>query len=117
MVTTLCSSKESCALDSITSQQKCVALGSNRHFPRAILYEPMMLGGLGIPSSTQKYAKDCLNYFLFNIRRKSTIQQKLEMTIIFTQIEVGLFHRFFSIPFSEFGHLASRSFCVKIWRE
>ena len=117
MVTSLCSPKKSGALDSITSQLKCVALGLNRHFPRAILHGPMMLGGLGIPSSTQKYAKERLNYFLFNICCKSTIQQKLDMSIIYTQLEVVSFQQFFSIPFSEFGHLASRSFCVQVWRE
>jgi len=32
-----------------------------------------------------------INYFLFNIRQKSLTSQKFEASIIYTQIETGLF--------------------------
>jgi len=43
--------------------------------------------------------KDRLNYFLYNICHPSEITQKFEASIIFTQLEVGAFHQFFSLPF------------------
>jgi hypothetical protein len=49
-------------VDSLLSQMKCVALGLNRHFPCVLLHGPLLLGGMGVPSSRQKNAKDRLNY-------------------------------------------------------
>ena len=75
------------------------------------------LGGIGIPFSSQKNTKEQLNYFLYNIRCTSTIQKKIDMTIIYMQIEVGSFQQFFPIPFQEYGHLVLPLFCVQLWQE
>lgn len=40
-----------------------------------------------------------VNYFLFNIRTDSTNSVKLEIWVIYTQMEVGLFSQFFPEPF------------------
>jgi len=55
--------KEFHAIDSIMSQVKCMALGLNRRFLRAILHGPMSLGGIGVPFTRHKNSKECLNYF------------------------------------------------------
>jgi len=39
------------------------------------------------------------------------------MSIINTQIELGLFTQFFSASLDTFGRLASSSFCVQLWSE
>jgi len=104
-------------IDSILSQMKCVALGLNRHFPRVILHGPLLLGGLGIPSSLEKNAKDRLNYFLFNTRCPSTISSKFDISIVYTQIEIGTFEQFFSTSYHEYGHLVFLSYCVQIRQE
>jgi hypothetical protein len=39
------------------------------------------------------------------------------MSIIYTQIEVGLFSQFFSTSFDNYGYLASSSFCAQLWSE
>jgi len=39
------------------------------------------------------------------------------VTIAFTQIEVETFSQFFSIPYSQYGHLASIYMVNQIWRE
>ena len=104
-------------LDSITSQMKCTSLGLNMHFPRAILHGPSQLGGMRIPSTSQKKSKDRLNYFLCKIRGNSSNTKKLDKSIIYTQMEVGFFTQFFSLPFELIGHLAADSFCVQLWSE
>lgn len=96
---------------------RCTALGLNKNCPRGIIHGPPLLGGMGIPSPHQKITKDRINYFLYNIRWKSDIHQQLNISIIYSQIEVGLFHQFFAIPFNWYGHLATQSFCVQIWRK
>jgi hypothetical protein len=88
LVTTSYSPKKIGPIDSFTSQMKCLALGLSCKFPRAILHGPTSLGGMEIPSASQKNTKDRLNYFLYNIRLKSSIVKKLEITIIYSQIEV-----------------------------
>jgi hypothetical protein len=84
---------------------------------RAILHGPTFLGGISIHSSHQKITRERLNYFLYNIRQNLIIQKKLTASIIYTQIETGLFLQFFEAPFSQYGHLATITFCVQIWRE
>jgi len=117
LVTFTFSTKDFQPIDSITSQMKCVSLGLNRHFPRAVLHGPMLLGGLGYPLSSQKNARDRLNYFFYDIRSHSTLSIKFEMSIIYTQIECGLFMQFFSASFLTYGHLVFPSFCVQLWQE
>jgi len=104
-------------IDSCISQMKCMALGLNRNFPHAILHGPTLLGGLGIPSTRQKNTIEHLLYFLYNVRRDSPNCQKYEMTIVYTQIEVGTFSQFFSLPFDDYGHLPSIASCVQLWSE
>jgi len=117
LVTTLYSTSAIHSLDSITSQMSCHALGLNRTFPRAVLHGSTLLGGIGILSSSQRNSKDRVNYFLYNIRQKSTNCYKLEISIIYTQLEIGLFDQFFDTSFQTYSHLASPSFCVQIWGE
>jgi len=84
-------------LNSRTSQIKCIALGLNRHFPRAILRGPPSLGGIGTPSSSQKIILEKLNYFYYNVCRDSTNNFKFEISMIYTPLEVGVFIFFHSI--------------------
>jgi hypothetical protein len=117
LLTTSFSPKDIKPLDSLTSQMKCLALGLNRKFPRAILHGPLSLGGIGIPSTSQKNTKDRLNYFLYNMRCPSPIHNKLDITLIYSQIEIGSFCQFFQLPFILYGHLPSSSFCVQLLSE
>jgi len=102
---------------SIMSTVQCNALSLNSHFSRALLHGSLMLGGMGIPTQTHKTTKDRLNYFLYNVRRPSIAWDKLEASIIFTQLEAGFSKLFFQCPYSQFGHLATISFAVQIWSE
>jgi hypothetical protein len=103
-------------IDSMTSQMKCLTLGRSQKFPRAILHGPLMLGGMGIPSTTQKNTKDRLNNFLYNIHCPSSLTLKLELSMIYSQIESGSFLQFFRLPFQSYGHLLS-PFYMQLWSE
>jgi hypothetical protein len=76
LVTSSFSQKDVQPIDLMTSQMKCLSLGLSCKFPRAILHGPLFLGGIGVPSTSQKNTKDRLNYFLYNIRCKSSIKKK-----------------------------------------
>jgi hypothetical protein len=117
LLNTTYSPKDICPIDSCLSQMKCSALGLNRNFPRVVLHGPTGLGGLGIPSICQKNIKDLITYFLYNLHRPSPIREKLEASIIYTQMEVGTFSHFFTIPYECYGHLATEVTCVQLWRE
>jgi hypothetical protein len=117
LVTTSYSPKQIGPIDSLTSQMKCLALGLSRKFPRAILHGPTSLGGMGIPSTSQKNTKERVNYFLYNVRLESSIGNKLEITIIYSQIEAGSFRQLFQLPFYLYSPLVSSSFCVQLWSE
>lgn len=94
-------------IDTNYTQLKCSALGLNRNFPRTVLHGPPELGGLGIILSKQKITRERINYFLYNIWCDYTIREKLNISIIYTQMEVGLLSQFLSKSFYKFGHLAT----------
>jgi len=91
LVNTFFSQDDFRPIASIIKQLRCSALGLNKHFPRSLLYGPTSLGGLGMTSPFNKNMCHQINYFLFNIRQKSLTSQKFEASIIYTQIETGLF--------------------------
>jgi len=72
---------------------------------------------MGIPTQTQKATKDRINYFLYNMHRPSPAWEKMEASILFTQLEIGIFEQFLSSSFHRFGHLATKTFVVQIWGE
>jgi hypothetical protein len=117
LMATYFSHQEMGSINSIMSQMQCAALGLIRNFPWAILHRPTILGGLGIPDVTSQVTAIRLNYFLFTIRQQSHVSMKLEISIIITQLEVGVFKQFFSQPFETFGHLTTRTLGTQIWRE
>jgi hypothetical protein len=47
----------------------------------------------------------------------SSLSKQFDMSIIYTQIEIGNFIQFFSLPYSFYGHLAIISYCTQLWRE
>ncbi len=42
---------------------------------------------------------------------------KFEISIIYTQIEIGRFLQFFSTSLDTYGHLVFPSYCVQLWQE
>jgi hypothetical protein len=96
-------------IEKIIARAKCPALGLNEHFPPAIHYGPYALGGLGIPSTPTKTTITRINYFLYNSRIPIKIIPKLEASIIFLQLELGIFHQFFFQPYNTYGMLGSKS--------
>jgi hypothetical protein len=110
MVNTLFSDGEFNPIESKLLQLRCSALGLNGNFPRC-------LGGLGLISPKHKNTTNCINCFLFNLRQNTNVGGKYEMSILFTQLEVGPFDQFFSMPYVTFGHLASLSMCHQLWWE
>jgi hypothetical protein len=104
-------------IESVISQLKCSALCLNRNFPRALSYGSTKLGGLGIPAPTHKVTKDRINYYLWNKRQCTNLEKKFNVSISYTQLEVGTFEQFDSIAFTQYGHLAMTIMCIQIWRE
>jgi hypothetical protein len=115
MVTVSYTRQEFHPIQSGISQLQCAALGLNRNFSHAVLHSSPLLGGLGIPSPTQKNTKDGVNCFFYNIRRDSIISKKLAISIIYTQLESGCFQQFFTCSFLQYGHLVTQTFCVQMW--
>jgi hypothetical protein len=54
LVATYFTSKQIQPYECIMSTSQCNALGLNSHFPRALLHSSVLLGGLGLPTQTQK---------------------------------------------------------------
>jgi hypothetical protein len=51
------------------------------------------------------------------MRRKSTISDKLNISLIYSQMEIGLLSQFLSESFQTYGHLSTITFLVQIWKE
>lgn len=103
-------------IESIISQMRCAALGLNRNFPQALLWHHTTWRA-GSPSPTQKITRERTNYFLMNIRRDSILEKKFSASIIYTQMEIGSFEQFFSLPFSQYSDLTTITMGIQIWSE
>jgi len=76
-----------------------------------------MLGGLGIPNISHKVTAIRINYFLYNMRNPSQITTKLEISLIITQMEVGIFQQFLSQSFNKYGKFAALTLGTQMWKE
>jgi hypothetical protein len=96
---------------------KCNALGLNEHFPRAVIYGPLHLGGLAIPTTLSSTATTRINYFLYHTRNSSKVGIKLEASIIYLQLEIGIFNSFLTSSYEQYGYLATKTLMKQIWAE
>jgi hypothetical protein len=117
LMATLSDKKDIDAIDRVIIRAKCSALGLNEHFPRAILHGPMELGGMALPTCLSKTVTTRINYFLYHIRTSTKIGSKLDASIVFLQLETGLFHSFFQISYDTYGFLAAKTLTKQIWAE
>jgi hypothetical protein len=117
LMTTLYTQPQITKLNSIISTLQCHALSLNRNFPWALLHGPLILSGIGIPSPEQQNTSTRLNYFLCHIRHQSITTSKLDLAVLYTQMESGLLEPFFGQPFSLYGHITTSTFCARIWQE
>lgn len=115
LVNTLFKAKDLCPITSIISQLQCSSLGLKCNFPWALLHGSMALEGMGNPSADQKITRDRVHCYFFNARRSSTIADKFEISVIYTQLKVGLFEKVFVSPCCRYGHLDTPSQGVQIW--
>ncbi len=104
-------------IDKILAKFKCNALGLNEHFPRAVLYGPLALGGMALPNTITKTTTTRLTYFFHHTRLNTNVGKKLDASITFLQFEIGTFQQFLSIPYNHYGHLATKTLMKTIWGE
>jgi hypothetical protein len=104
-----CTNKEMEHIDKIVPKAKCQALGLNEHFPRAILHSPMHLGRLGLHTGMSKTTTTRINYFLHHTRLKTEVEKKLETSISFLQMEIGIIDHFLQTSYAMYSHLATKT--------
>jgi hypothetical protein len=78
---------------------------------------PLEYGGMAIPTSFSKTVATRINYFLYHIRTSLKIGIKLDASIVFLQLEVGLFTSFFQSSYEAYGFLATKTMTRQIWAE
>jgi hypothetical protein len=117
LMATLCDKKEFDKLDRVIIRAKCSALGLNENFPRVILYGPLEYGGMALPTTISKTVTTRITYFLYHIRTSSKIGSKLDASIVYLQLEVGLFKSFFQSSYDIYGYLATKTLTKQIWAE
>lgn len=66
--------------------------------------------------NTKEYQRSH-HIFCVNLQRQSTIRDKLEASILYTQLEVGTFSQFLSLPFDTYGQLATSITCFQFWHD
>jgi len=76
-----------------------------------------LVRGIGVASPQHKITKDRIFYFPFNIWRVSDVSQKVDISLIYSHIEVWSFQQFLTLPYSQYSHLSTVSFCIQLWRE
>ncbi len=72
---------------------------------------------MALPTSLSKTVTIRINYFLYHIRAELKVGIKLDASIVFLKIEVGLFTPFFQAPYKLYGFLATKTLTKQIWAE
>lgn len=101
---------------SVMDQMACHALGLNEHFPRALLYGPLSLGGLGLPTLWSEALAEKIAYFVHHRRVADDVGKHMAVSAAMTQLEVGVGTPFFQLPHATWGHLATPSWLVHLWQ-
>lgn len=76
-----------------------------------------ILGGDWHSFLVPKNTRDRLNYFFYNVCHESTIKWKFDVSIIYTQLEIGSFQHFFPLLVKLYGHLPTTTHCVQLWHD
>jgi hypothetical protein len=117
LMATLCNKQELDSIECILISFKCHALGLNPHFPRAVLYGPIQMGGMELPSTITKISSTRINYFLYHTRLNTDVGLKLDASRTFLQMEIGLSEQVLTTSYILYGHLGTRSLIKTIWAE
>jgi hypothetical protein len=85
-----------------------------RTFPRAILFGPYELGGMAIPNTISETTITRINYFLYHMQQETDIGVKLDASLTFLQLEVGIFSPLLESLYQTYGHHITRTLISKI---
>lgn len=96
-------------IERVITRAKCNALGLNTHFPHAVLHSPLKYGGMAIPTTLSRTATTRIIYFLYHIRQSSKVGIKLDASVTFLQLEIGIFQSFLLSPYESYGYLATKT--------
>lgn len=114
---TTCDQKDLDKIERVIARARCHALGLNEHFPRAVLYGPMQLGGLEIPSIHVNTMCTRINYFLYHTRLSTKVGRKLEVSMAYIRQLLGLCTQVLSCSYETYGFLITNTLIKCIWAE
>jgi hypothetical protein len=89
------------------------SLGLNQHIPRALLYGPMRLGGLELPDWELWSVSYRLHAMLHNINTHTPTGSLLVITMIWTQLELGIGNFFLNVPYNH--PYVQRTWITGLW--
>ena len=92
-------------------------LGLNEHFPRAALYAPLLLGGMGCITIHGQHIIDKVMFFVHHMREQGQIKEAMMASMSTTQIECGTATPFFSLDADTWHPLVTKTWISHIWQE
>lgn len=112
-----------CRNDDLSEIQKSVdkevlhILGLNEHFPRAVLYAPFTLGGIGCTSIHGQHVIDKILLFVHHMWEKGQIHEAMLASMSTTQIKCGSSEPFFNLDANIWHNLVTPMWISHIWQE
>lgn len=92
-------------------------LGMNKHFPRAVVYAPLKLGGMGCTTIHGQHVINKVLLFVHHMREHGQISETLFVSMSTTQIECGTSIPFFSLDADRWHPLVTKTWTTHIWQE
>ena len=112
-----CSPADLESLQKLTDREVLHILGLNEHFPRAVLYAPLVLGGMGCTTIHGQHVIEKVVLFLHHMREKGKIHETLMVSMSTTQLECGSATPFFSLDAGVWSALVTKTWISHIWEE
>ena len=109
--------KEQCdKLQTIISPILYNAFRVQRNASRIPLYTPKSLGGYGIVSIYHLQGIEKLKYLFMHRRRSDTTGELLNISMRYTQLELGISKTFWSTNYNKYHHFITETWTTDIWR-
>ena len=92
------------------------AHGIQRNCSRIVLYSSNKNAGLGVQHIYHMQGLEQLKFFLYLVRNQSSTSKLIEISMRYTQLEIGVNTCFLQLKYSKYSHYSTKTWITGIWQ-
>ena len=92
------------------------AIGIQRNCARSVLYAPQRYGGYGIRHLYHVQGLEKISFMFMHYRKKDTTGKLIQISMDWTDLELGMGRSFMSLSAKKWHHLATNTWLTHLWQ-